>query len=282
MRVGNVDPIPKSIELESVGGKVEINKVDSETKNNIPQGNATLGGAKYGIYNLNNEKVGEITTDENGYGISDYLPSLGDFYLKELSPSKGYTLDKNKYSFIVDKDNLLANVEVYEKVIKADFTLFKTFASGTTGILKGEPNITFNIYLNDCNPRPQLRSIENNNNRCFVESIITDENGYAKTSLPYGKYTISQENNTPNYEKVENFEIEVNENTGNNIYKLLSNAPIEAKLKVIKTDKETGEVITKAGIKFKIKDVNTSEYICQTITYPTAKKYVNMKQMKME
>ena len=47
MRVGNVDPIPKSIELESVGGKVEINKVDSETKNNIPQGNATLGGAKY-------------------------------------------------------------------------------------------------------------------------------------------------------------------------------------------------------------------------------------------
>lgn len=272
MRVGNVDPIPKSIELESVGGKVEINKVDSETKNNIPQGNATLGGAKYGIYNLNNEKVGEITTDENGYGISDYLPSLGDFYLKELSPSKGYTLDKNKYSFIVDKDNLLANVEVYEKVIKADFTLFKTFASGTTGILKGEPNITFNIYLNDCNPRPQLRNIENNNNRCFVESIITDENGYAKTSLPYGKYTISQENNTPNYEKVENFEIEVNENTGNNIYKLLSNAPIEAKLKVIKTDKETGEVITKAGIKFKIKDVNTSEYICQTITYPTAKK----------
>lgn len=192
MRVGNVDPIPKTIELESVGGKVEINKVDSENKNNIPQGNATFGGAKYGIYNLNNEKVGEITTDENGYGISDYLPSLGEFYLKELSPSKGYTLDtNNKYSFVVDKDSLLANVEVYERVIKADFTLFKTFASGTIGILKGEPNITFNIYLNDCNPRPLLRSIENNNNRCFVESIITDENGYAKTSLPYGKYTIS-------------------------------------------------------------------------------------------
>ena len=272
MRVGYYDPLPALFNLDVIGGKVEINKVDSETKNNIPQGNATLGGAKYGIYNLNNEKVGEITTDENGYGISDYLPSLGDFYLKELSPSKGYTLDENKYSFIVDKDKLLANVEVYERVIKADFTLFKTFASGTTGILKGEPNITFNIYLNDCNPRPQLRSIENNNNRCFVESITTDENGYAKTSLPYGKYTISQENNTPNYEKVENFEIEVNENTGNNIYKLLSNAPIEAKLKVIKTDKETGEVITKAGIKFKIKDANTSEYICQTITYPTAKK----------
>lgn len=272
MRVGYYDPLPALFNLDVIGGRVEIYKLDSETKESFPQGNASLENAIYGIYTTNNEKIGELTTDSDGYAISDYLPSLGEFYVKEITPSKGYTLDKNKYSFIVDKDNLLANVEVYERVIKADFTLFKTFASGTTGILKGEPNITFNIYLNDCNPRPQLRSIENSINKCFVESIITDENGYAKTSLPYGKYTISQENNTPNYEKVENFEIEVNENTGNNIYKLLSNAPIEAKLKVIKTDKETGEVITKAGIKFKIKDANTSEYICQTITYPTAKK----------
>lgn len=272
MRVGYYDPLPALFNLDVIGGRVEIYKLDSETKESFPQGNASLENAIYGIYTTNNEKIGELTTDSDGYAISDYLPSLGEFYVKEITPSKGYTLDKNKYSFIVDKDNLLANVEVYERVIKADFTLFKTFASGTTGILKGEPNITFNIYLNDCNPRPQLRSIENSINKCFVESIITDENGYAKTSLPYGKYTISQENNTPNYEKVENFEIEVNENTGNNIYKLLSNAPIEAKLKVIKTDKETGEVITKAGIKFKIKDANNSEYICQTITYPTAKK----------
>lgn len=272
MRVGYYDPLPALFNLDVIGGRVEIYKLDSETKESFPQGNASLENAIYGIYTTNNEKIGELTTDSDGYAISDYLPSLGEFYVKEITPSKGYTLDKNKYSFIVDKDNLLANVEVYERVIKADFTLFKTFASGTTGILKGEPNITFNIYLNDCNPRPQLRSIENSINKCFVESIITDENGYAKTSLPYGKYTISQENNTPNYEKVENFEIEVNENTANNIYKLLSNAPIEAKLKVIKTDKETGEVITKAGIKFKIKDANTSEYICQTITYPTAKK----------
>lgn len=269
MRVGNADPVFNSIELESVGGRVEINKVDSETKNNIPQGNATLGGAKYGIYNLNNEKVGEITTDENGYGISDYLPALGEFYLKELSPSKGYTLDtNNKYSFAVDKDNLLANVKVYEKVIEADVTLFKTFASGATGILKGEPNITFEIYLNNCNSSSLLK----NSNTCLADTITTDDKGYAKITLPYGKYTFKQINSTPDYEKVKDFEVEVNENTGSDIYKLVSNAPIEAKLKVIKTDKETGEVITKAGIKFKIKDAKTNEYVCQTITYPTAKK----------
>ena len=269
MRVGNADPIPMNIELESVGGKVEIYKVDSETKNNIPQGNATLGGAKYGIYDSNDELVGEITTDDNGYGISDYLPSLGEFYLKEISPSKGYTLDtNNKYLFTVDKDNLIANVEVYEKVIDADIILFKTFASSSTGILKGEPNITFDIYLNNCNLSPLLRS----GKTCLVSSVTTDDKGYAKIKLPYGKYTFKQITSTPNYEKVKDFEVEVNENSGSDIYKLISNAPIEAKLKVIKTDKETGEVITKAGIKFRIKDASTNEYVCQTITYPTAKK----------
>lgn len=272
MRVGNADPVTKSIELESIGGKVEIYKVDSETKNSYPQGSATLGGAVYGVYNLNNEKVAEITTDENGYGISDYLPSLGEFYIKELKESKGYTLDKNKYTFVIGKDNLLESVEVYEKVINADITLFKTFASGTTGILKGEPNISFEIYLNNCKPRLELRASNLNNNTCLVETITTDDRGYAKTKLPYGKYTFKQINSTPDYEKVKDFEVEVDEESGSDIYKLVSNAPIEAKLKVIKTDKETGEVITKSGIKFKIKNANTNEYVCQTITYPTAKK----------
>lgn len=268
MRVGNYDPVPANVEVISVGGRVEIEKVDSDTKENIPQGNASLKGAVYGIYDLNNKKVGEITTDENGYGISDYLPDLGNFTIKEITPSKGYTLDKNIYTFTVDSNNLLAKLNVYEKVIEADITLFKTFANASTGILKGEPNITFEIYLNNCNSSSLLR----NGKTCLVNSITTDENGYAKIKLPYGKYTFKQITSTPNYEKVKDFEVEVNENSGSDIYKLISNAPIEAKLKVIKTDKETGEVITKEGIKFRIKYANTNEYVCQTITYPTAKK----------
>ena len=268
MRVGNYDPVPANVEVISVGGRVEIEKVDSDTKENIPQGNASLKGAVYGIYDLNNKKVGEITTDENGYGISDYLPDLGNFTIKEITPSKGYTLDKNIYTFTVDSNNLLAKLNVYEKVIEADITLFKTFANASTGILKGEPNITFEIYLNNCNSSSLLK----NGKTCLVNSITTDENGYAKIKLPYGKYTFKQITSTPNYEKVKDFEVEVNENSGSDIYKLISNAPIEAKLKVIKTDKETGEVITKEGIRFRIKYANTNEYVCQTITYPTAKK----------
>lgn len=63
---------------------------------------------------------------------------------------------------------------------------------------------------------------------------------------------------------VEDFEVVVNEYSEDPIYKLLANAEIEARLKVIKIDAETGNVIPAAGIKFKIYDVENNEYICQT------------------
>lgn len=270
MRVGNYDPVPASVEITSVGGRLKIYKVDSDTKESNAQGNASLKGAVYGIYNLNNEKVGEIITDEYGYGISDYLPDLGDFTVKEITPSRGYTLDKNKYTFTVDKDNLLAELEVYEKVIEADVKSFKTFANGSTGILKGEPNITFEIYLNNCTQKNLLKSTTGNT--CMVGKITTDKKGFAEIKLPYGSYTFKQVTSTPNYEKVKDFEVVIDENSEKDIYKLISNAPIEAKIKIVKVDKETGETITRKGIKFRIKDAKTNEYVCQTITYPTAQK----------
>lgn len=83
-----------------------------------------------------------VKTDSNGYAISDYLPSLGEFYIKEITPSKGYTLDKNKYSFILNENVLLESLDVYEKVKETNLTLFKVFANSKTGILTPEPNVT--------------------------------------------------------------------------------------------------------------------------------------------
>ena len=109
-----------------------------------------LSNAVYGIYNTSNEKIAELVTNNDAYAISDYLPSLGEFYLKEITPSKGYELDNNKYPFVVDKNNLLASVKVYEKVIDSNLTIFKVYASDKTGVLTPEPNITFDIYLKSC------------------------------------------------------------------------------------------------------------------------------------
>ena len=63
--------------------------------------------------------------------------------------------------------------------------------------MKSEPNITFEIY-------------DKNNN--LVKTIITDEFGKAKFTLPYGKYKVKQINSTKGYQKVDDFEIIIDSN----------------------------------------------------------------------
>ena len=109
-------------EKNSQGGVLDI-----DTKTNNPQGEATLEGATYGIYNTSDERVGTIFTGVDGKVQSDYLPSLGRFYVLEETPSNGYQLDTLKYYFDITRDNLFPEINVYEKVIDLDFSLTKVF-----------------------------------------------------------------------------------------------------------------------------------------------------------
>ena len=112
-----------------------------------------------------------------------------------------------------------------------------------------ESNVTFAIYLKSTNKK--------------VASITTDKDGFASIKLPYGTYIVKQVNTTANYEKVKDFEIVVNEKIDGDIVKNLTDKILRAKLKVIKIDKDTNEVIKRANIKFKIYNVSKKEYVCQ-------------------
>ena len=259
MTAGNLDPVNASLKIKSIGGKVTINKVDKDTKLSVPQGDATLKGATYGIYKEDGTKVSSITTNDKGIVTSGTLPSQGRYYLQEEIPSQGYELDTdNRYYFVITKDNLYPTVTVYEKVIERHFDLFKVFATDKTGFLIGEPNVSFDIYLKSSYKK--------------VARITTNEKGYAEAVLPYGKYIVKQVSSTLNHEKIEDFEITINENTEEPYYHLISNAEIKAKLKVVKIDADSKEVIKMSGIKFKIFDLQNNEYVCQNVTYPNAQK----------
>ncbi len=77
---------------------ITINKVDKETGENKAQGFGSLAGAKYIVYWYNaiedkDEQVGEIVTDEKGFGILEGLkPAL--YKVKEVAASAGYVIDK--------------------------------------------------------------------------------------------------------------------------------------------------------------------------------------------
>lgn len=249
------DPVYSILNIKSVAGTVKINKTDSDTKNNKPQGEASLKGAIYGIYNENNEYITSVSTDELGQGISINLPTLGRYYLLEEKASNGYKLDPNKYFFDISTNQLHPEVQVFEDVIKRTFQFTKVYANNKTDIMTPEVGVKFGIY---------------NNKNELVKTIITDKQGSFDVTLPYGNYVVKQLTSTKGYEKAEDFSIEVKE-TGEPIRKVISNAEITAKLKVVKIDEDTKQVIKRKNIKFKIYNVDTKEYVKQTITYPIAK-----------
>lgn len=257
VRRGNIDPIRKPMKIKVIGGTVTPNKIDDETLSNIPQGEGLLSGAVYGIYKEDGTKVGTVTTGSDGRGTSDYLPSLGKFYLLEEKASTGYQLDKNKYYFELTADNLYPEVQVFEKVISLDFDFTKVYADDKTGIMTPEVGVVFGIY---------------NNKGEEVRRLTTDSQGNIKFKLPYGSYTVRQLTTTQGHEKVKDFTLEVRE-TGPIVKKVIANAEIRAKLQVVKIDAETNEVVKRSNIKFKIYDVKKKEYVCQTVSYPDKKTY---------
>lgn len=251
---GNVDPVYFSVNLKALGGRVEINKVDSSTMTSTPSGEATLEGAVYGIYDRSGNLIQKLTTNRDGYAISDYLPYFGNYTLKEISPSNGYQLSNEVIPFDSTKDSMLTYVKVKEDVITREFDFTKIYSSPLTGIMTPEENIKFGIYDRDGN---------------LVVEKTSNSDGKIFVTLPYGSYTLKQLSSTHNFETMDDFQFEVKE-MGAKIYKVFGNAEITAKLKVVKVDSETNKIIERANIKFKIYDLDRQEYVSQTITYPTA------------
>lgn len=250
---GVLDPVISALTIKTNSGNVSPRKLDRQTGEKA-QGDATLNGAKYNVINSNGEIVDTLIAGSDN-ARSKELP-YGNYKLKEVSPSKGYELDENEYVFTLDNNNVDIKVDVFENVIKRTYNFFKVFATDKSAILKGEPNVTFDVYLKSTGEK--------------YTSFTTDEDGYGHTELVYGTYTVKQVSSTKDYEKVDDFEVVVNGETKNPSNILISNAEITAKLKVIKIDKETGKVIKRDGIKFKIKNTKSNEYVCQRITYPTS------------
>lgn len=253
------DPVLVRVKLNVVGGSLKINKKDIDTKLNKPQGDATFKNAIYELLDENYKLITNLIIDDSFSAKTDKILSPNKTYiLREKIPSEGYLLDKTEYIFQIDKDNLEIEMDVYEDVIEKVVNIYKVFADGSSAVLRGEPNVSFDIYLKSSNK--------------YYKTITTNEKGFTSTTLPYGVWIFKQVTTTSGYEKVDDFEVIIDNNSNDDITKIISNAEITAKIKIVKVDKETGETITRKGIKFRIKDAKTNEYVCQTITYPTAQK----------
>ena len=244
--------------------RVEVTKTDAVTGSR-PQGDGSLAGAKYGIYN-NGELVDVFTTDSKGYFITPYYICGDSWELREISPSEGYLLDNTSYH--VGAEAKLYSVEynttkngVIEKAIMGSIAIIKHADTGETQIETPEEGATFEIFLASAGSYENARESER-------DILVCDEDGFAKSKdLPYGRYTVRQTSGWEDTEYMPAFTVYIS--THGEVYKyLINNAPFTSYLKLVKVDSETGKQIPYAGAAFHLYDAN-GQRVVMKYTYPT-------------
>lgn len=243
-----------------------VTKTDAETKS--AQGDATLAGAVYGIYN-NGKLVDKYTTDKNGgFSTSNYV--CGDKWtLKEIEPSEGYLLDETEYHIGAEAkkytlENNSVSIGVTEDILKGKIAIIKHTDDGSTKIETPEKGAEFQVYLKSSGSYTKAKESER-------DTLTCDEYGFAETKeLPYGTYTVHQTKGWNGTEFIADFDVFVNDN-GKTYKYLINNASLESYVKIIKVDSETGKQIPYAGAGFQIYDPNGNK-VTMKYTYPTVTK----------
>lgn len=239
-----------------------VTKTDAETKS--AQGDATLAGAIYGIYD-NGKLVDKYTTDKNGSFTTSYYVCGDNWTLKEIDPSEGYLLDETEYHIGAEAkkytiENNSISMGVTEDILKGKISIIKHTDDGSTKIETPEKGAEFQVYLKSSGSYAKAKESERDN-------LICDEYGFAETKdLPYGTYTVHQTKGWNGTEFVADFDVFISEN--NKTYKyLINNASLESYVKIVKVDSETGKQIPYAGAGFQIYNTD-GKPMTMTYTYP--------------
>lgn len=241
---------------------IYITKSDTET-GGTPQGDATLNGAVYEIYDSTGKLVDRFKA-EGSTGKSKLLV-LGTYTIYEVEPPTGYNLNEKPMVIHGDFEGQTveigrADTGIQDAVIKGQVMLAK-FADKP---LTGDPE--------DGGVKQPLEGIEFTFTLVSTGEvackIVTDEDGFAMTPLlPYGLYRVEETKGKEGYRNIEPFDVMVD--THGKIYKyILENTVFESDVKIIKRDKETGKEIPLAGTTFKIKD-SEGNWVTQKYNYPT-------------
>lgn len=253
-----------TVNFDNILKKFRVKVVKTDIEKGKAQGDASLAGAKYGLFK-GDELIDTYVTDSNASFVTDYYVCDTDWTLKELESSEGYLVNGTVYK--VGADPKLYTVEfnttennVTEEVIKGNIAIIKHTDDGSTQIETPEKGAEFQIYLKSAGSFVNADEDER-------DTIVCDEDGFASSKLlPYGVYTVHQTKGWDGREMIKDFDVFINEE-GKTYKFLINNSNFESYVKVVKLDAETGKQIPYAGAGFEIYD-SDGHRVSMQFTYP--------------
>lgn len=192
--IGDVDNMNASLKINVIKTSIELTKIDSDNKDIIPSGDASLSGAIYQLYDSNMSELEQLVIDENMNSKVENL-AFGKYYLKEIEPGIGYNLDNNIYDFEITKDSPNIRLTLENEVIKKKIQLHKLY--GDSIVSNNENNISFDIF---------------NKDNILFDTITTDNSGLASIILPFGQYLLRQRNTTYGYYPANDLTLDIKDN----------------------------------------------------------------------
>ena len=268
-----------SVHFSNILKKFRVHVVKTDADTGTAQGDATLAGAVYGIYN-NGELVDTYTTGPDGDFMTRYYVCGDNWTIREIEPSTSYLLNDTVYEVgaspqLYEVELNTAENQVTETVIYGNIQLIKhtddpdpdvsekenTEEPNEGVIERPEAGAVFEVFLKAAGSYDGAKESER-------DLLTTDSDGFAASKqLPYGHYTVHQTAGEEGKAFIPDFTVFVNENGFTYSY-ILNNRTITARLLVEKCDAETGNIIPMTGTGFQIKDLSTGEFITQEIFYP--------------
>lgn len=166
-------------------GWIELYKSTANGSISDGNGNYSLKGAKYGIYQRETQ-IAVLTTDENGYAKSGELEE-GNYTVREIEASPGFAVDTNGYDVTVESD-VTATLKVQEVpqnnpmdivLQKIDSETQKKEPQGAASLEHAEFTVKFFEEQMDSNPEEAGKTAE----RMWV--FQTDQEGKVKFTKEY-------------------------------------------------------------------------------------------------
>ncbi|MBE6154219.1 MAG: hypothetical protein E7163_01410 [Firmicutes bacterium] len=212
----------------------------------------SLSGNKFGIYKENGTLYKHLIIGTNNSATINEIPP-GKYYLKQISSTYGYQINKEKVPFEINSADL--ELKVVSSLATKRVNIEK-YIKDVNGKIKNENNATFKIY--------------NTSNNKLVGTISTDEYGKTNIDLVYGTYKIVHKDGTKGYNLADDTLITIDDKYNEYESIIVESNQITGNLKLINIDKNTKELIKKDSY-FKLYDTLTNSYysINNDITFKT-------------